>query len=258
MERRKAEAMAENLSQGAYRANSWDVPSVGAVTEHATIGASIVIKGDVTGKEHLFIEGTVEGSIHFPDHRVTIGRSSTVKADIQAREVVVMGTVQGDMHCGDLLDIRADSHIQGQLVTRRVRIDDGAFLKGSVEIQRAEKETREVPKAAAVPSKPEFAVEPAPAGSVPSAMASAATAEPAKAESSNIQKLAETLAQSRRIGRFVEASALNRATQASVGRTESPSQDGLFCATGKTTTSLSAFFSAPQTSGKANTKAARP
>jgi hypothetical protein len=60
MERRKAEAMAENLSQGAYRANSWDVPSVGAVTEHATIGASIVIKGDVTGKEHLFIEGTVE------------------------------------------------------------------------------------------------------------------------------------------------------------------------------------------------------
>jgi len=63
-----------------------------------------------------------------------------------------------------------------------------------VEIQRAEKETREVPKAAAVPTKPEFAVEPAPAATVPSAMAAAATAEPAKAESSNIQKLAETLA----------------------------------------------------------------
>jgi len=194
MERRKAEAMAENLSQGAYRANSWDVPSVGAVTEHDTIGASIFIKGDVSGKEHLFIDGMVEGSIHFPDHRVTIGRSSTAKADIHAREVVVMGTVQGDIHCGDLLDIRADSHIQGQIVTRRVRIDDGAFLKGSVEIQRAEKETREVPKAAAVPTKPEFAVEPAPAATVPSAMAAAATAEPAKAESSNIQKLAETLA----------------------------------------------------------------
>jgi len=179
MERRKAEAMAENLSQGAYRANSWDVPSVGAVTEHATIGASIFIKGDVSGKEHLFIDGMVEGSIHFPDHRVTIGRSSTVKADIHAREVVVMGTVQGDIHCGDLLDIR-DSPIQGQIVTRRVRIDDGAFLKGSVEIQRAEKETREVPKAAAVPTKPEFAVEPAPAATVPSAMTAARLRNPQK------------------------------------------------------------------------------
>ena len=114
MERRQAEAMAENFSQSGRA--SWDVPSVGPVTEHATIGASIVIKGDVSGKEHLFIDGTVEGSIHFPDHRVTIGRSSKIKADVHAREVVVMGTVQGDIHCGDLLDIRADSHIQGQIV----------------------------------------------------------------------------------------------------------------------------------------------
>lgn len=185
--------MAENLSQGAYRANSWDVPSAGPVTEHATIGASIVIKGDVSGKEHLFIDGTVEGSIHFPDHRVTIGRSSKVQADIHAREVVVMGTVQGDIHCADLLDIRADSHIQGQIVTRRVRIDDGAFLKGSVEIQRPEKETREPSKAVAVPLKAEVALEAAAAPPVPSAVAAAATAESAKAEPSNIQKLAESV-----------------------------------------------------------------
>ena len=185
--------MAENLSQGAYR-TSWDLPSVGPVTEHASIGASIVIKGDVSGKEHLFIDGTVEGSIHFPEHRVTIGRSSKVKADIHAREVVVMGTVQGDIHCADLLDIRADSHIQGQIVTRRVRIDDGAFLKGSVEIQRPEKEAREVPKASAAPSRSEVVIESVAAAPVPAAMAGAATVESAKAETSNIQKLAETLA----------------------------------------------------------------
>jgi hypothetical protein len=65
IEPRKAEAMAENLSQGAQRANGWDAPSVGSVTEHAMIGASIVIKGEVSGKEHLFIDGTVEGAIHF-------------------------------------------------------------------------------------------------------------------------------------------------------------------------------------------------
>jgi cytoskeletal protein CcmA (bactofilin family) len=142
MERRKAEAMAGNFS----RASSWDVPTVGPVTEHATIGASIVIKGDVSGKEHLFIDGTVKEWIHFPDHRVTIGRSSKVKPDIHAREVVVMGTVQGDIHCADLLDIRGDSHIEGQIITRRARIDDGAFLKGSVEIQHPEKEPREAPR----------------------------------------------------------------------------------------------------------------
>jgi cytoskeletal protein CcmA (bactofilin family) len=166
--------MAENLSQGAFRASGWDVPSAGPVTEHATIGGSVVIKGEVRGKEHLFVDGSVEGSIHFPEHRVTIGRTSKVTADIHAREVVVMGTVKGDIYCGDLLDIRADSHIQGQIVTHRIRIDDGAFLKGSVEIQRGEKENREPPKPVAETAKPEVTVV---------AAAAAAATTPGKAES---------------------------------------------------------------------------
>lgn len=186
--------MADNLSQNTDRTSGWSAPSVGPVTEHATVGASIVIKGDVSGKEHLFIDGTVEGSIHFPEHRVTIGRSSKVKADIHAREVVVMGTVQGDIHCADLLDIRADSHILGQIVTRRVRIDDGAFLKGSVEIQRVDKEMREAPKAAAELAKAAVAVGPSVAAPAPSIPAAPTPAESAKPESSNIQKLAESLA----------------------------------------------------------------
>jgi cytoskeletal protein CcmA (bactofilin family) len=173
--------MAENLSQGAFRASGWDVPSAGPVTEHATIGASVVIKGEVSGKEHLFVDGSVEGSIHFPEHRVTIGRSSRVTADIHAREVVVMGTVKGDIYCGDLLDIRADSHIQGQIVTRRVRIDDGAFLKGSVEIQRGEKENREPPKPIMEAAKPEVTV-----------VAAAAAAAQGKPESAS--QPAETMA----------------------------------------------------------------
>ncbi len=131
--------MAENLSNTGYRPNDWGTPSAGAVTEQATIGASIVIKGEVSGSEPLFINGTVEGLVHCPEHRVTIGRNSTVKADIQAREVAVMGSVKGNIHCSDLVDLRAESNIQGEIVTRRIRIDDGAVLKGSVEIQRAEK-----------------------------------------------------------------------------------------------------------------------
>jgi cytoskeletal protein CcmA (bactofilin family) len=151
--------MPENFSN---RSNAWDAPAVGPVTEHATIGSSIVIKGEVSGTEALFIDGTVEGSIHFPEHRVTIGRRSTVKANIKARDVVVMGTVKGNIQCGDLLDVRAESTIQGEIVTRRMRIDDGAILKGSVEIQRAEKVAKEREEAKPVAAKPE----PAPAVAV--------------------------------------------------------------------------------------------
>jgi cytoskeletal protein CcmA (bactofilin family) len=151
--------MAENFSN---RSNAWDAPAVGPVTEHATIGSSIVIKGEVSGTEALFIDGTVEGSIHFPEHRVTIGRRSTVKANIKARDVVVMGTVKGNIQCGDLLDVRAESTIQGEIVTRRMRIDDGAILKGSVEIQRAEKVAKEPEASKPVAAKPE----PAPAVAV--------------------------------------------------------------------------------------------
>ena len=144
--------MAENLSNTGLGPDAWKAPSAGPVTEHATIGASIVIKGEVSGSEPLFIDGTVEGSVQCPEHRVTIGRSSTVKANIQAREVAVMGSVKGNIHCSDLVDLRAESNIQGEIVTRRIRIDDGAVLRGSVEIQRTEKgaQAHEAYKAAPV------------------------------------------------------------------------------------------------------------
>ena len=108
----------------------------GPATEHATIGRSIVIKGELSGNEPLFVDGTVEGAIRFPEHRVTIGRFSKVAADITAKEVVVMGAVKGNINCGDLLDVRAESYIEGEITTQRIRIDDGAVLKGSVEVHK--------------------------------------------------------------------------------------------------------------------------
>jgi cytoskeletal protein CcmA (bactofilin family) len=147
--------MAENTSNTPQRL--WNTSSVGPVVEHATIGTSIMIKGEVTGNEALFIEGTVDGTIRIPDHRVTVGKDSHVTANITAREVVVMGAVKGDIHCTDLLDIRAESNIQGEIVTRRIRIDDGAMLRGSVEIQQPEKKAIE---SAAVGSKPASPGEP--------------------------------------------------------------------------------------------------
>jgi cytoskeletal protein CcmA (bactofilin family) len=109
-------------------------PNTGVVTEHATIGRSVVIKGEVSGNEALFVDGSVEGAIRFSKHRVTVGRGSHVLADVHAQDVVVMGSVKGNIDCSDLLDIRAESWIEGKIVTKRIRIDDGAVLKGSVEI----------------------------------------------------------------------------------------------------------------------------
>ncbi len=170
--------MAENLSNAGYRADGWGAPAAGPATEQATIGASIVIKGEVSGSEPLFIDGTVEGSVHCPEHRVTVGRNSTVRADIRAREVAVMGSVKGNIHCTDLVDLRAESNIQGEIVTRRIRIDDGAVLKGSVEIQRAEKGAQipEEPKIAAAKDEAKAPVQ------APQADTEPAKPEPSKAE----------------------------------------------------------------------------
>lgn len=103
--------------------------------EQATIGRSLVIKGEVTGAEALYIDGRVEGTIDLADNRVTIGRNGSVSADISAREVVIMGSVKGNIECTDRLDIRAEGSLIGDVIAARISVEDGAVLKGSVEVQ---------------------------------------------------------------------------------------------------------------------------
>src|SRR5271154_3791400 len=79
-----------------------------APSEQATIGKSLIIKGELTGSESLYIDGKVEGSITLDGNRVTIGRNGQVHANISAREVVVLGKVKGNIHATDRVEIRAD------------------------------------------------------------------------------------------------------------------------------------------------------
>ncbi len=129
--------------------------------EQATIGRSVVIKGDISGSESLYIDGRVEGTINFTDSRVTIGRNAVIVANVAAKEVVVMGTVTGNIHCADRLDIRSEGTVTGDVVTPRVCIEDGALVKGSVEVRTEKKQAaqpqNEKPQAQAKPaeSKPE-------------------------------------------------------------------------------------------------------
>jgi cytoskeletal protein CcmA (bactofilin family) len=115
--------------------NYTPVKTVTPPLEQATIGRSLVIKGEIKGAEALYIDGQVEGTIDLADNRVTIGRNGNVTADISAKEVVIMGSVKGNIDCSDRLDIRAEGSLIGNVIAARISVEDGAMLKGNVEVQ---------------------------------------------------------------------------------------------------------------------------
>ena len=124
--------------------------AVAATADQATIGKSLVIKGEVTGSEALYIDGRVEGSINLAGNRVTVGRNGVVAANINAREIVVLGKVRGNLTASDRVDIRSDGSLTGDVVAARISIEDGAFFKGGIDIRKAgQKPNVEESKAAA-------------------------------------------------------------------------------------------------------------
>jgi cytoskeletal protein CcmA (bactofilin family) len=112
-------------------------PVATTTSDQATIGKSLVIKGEVTGSESLYIDGRVEGSINLSGNRVTIGRNGVVAANISAREIVVLGKVRGNLTASDRVDIRSDGSLTGDVVAARISIEDGAFFKGGIDIRKA-------------------------------------------------------------------------------------------------------------------------
>lgn len=102
----------------------------------ATIGKSLVIKGEVTGSESLYIDGRVEGTINLPGNRVTVGRNGQVAANITAREIVVQGRIVGNVTASDRLDVRSEGSLTGDVVAQRISVEDGAFFKGKIDIRR--------------------------------------------------------------------------------------------------------------------------
>src|SRR6201994_4380263 len=104
--------------------------------EQATIGKSLVIKGEVTGSESLYIDGRVEGAINLPGNRVTVGRNGQVQANINAKEVVILGKVKGNVTASDRVDIRNEGSLGGDVTCQRISIEDGAWFKGSIDIRK--------------------------------------------------------------------------------------------------------------------------
>jgi cytoskeletal protein CcmA (bactofilin family) len=109
-----------------------------AGNEQATIGKGLFIKGEITGSESLLIDGKVEGSINLPGSRVTVGRNGQVAANINAREIVVLGKVRGNVTASDRVDIRAEGSLCGDVTVARISIEDGAYFKGGIDIRKPE------------------------------------------------------------------------------------------------------------------------
>jgi cytoskeletal protein CcmA (bactofilin family) len=128
--------------------------TVSVPVEQATIGRSVVIKGEVSGTESLYVDGRIEGTVNFAEHRVTIGRNGSVAANISAREVVILGKVQGNIQCSDRLDIRSEGALTGDVVTQRISVEDGAILKGSVQVRAVEHNKSQAQKQAQAEAKP--------------------------------------------------------------------------------------------------------
>jgi cytoskeletal protein CcmA (bactofilin family) len=105
-------------------------------TEFAHIGRSVVVKGELSGSEDLFIDGQVEGTIELRGNSLTIGPHGQVKANVNAKDVVVQGKLEGNIQASQRAELKKTAVAVGDIITQRVAIEEGAYFKGKVEIQR--------------------------------------------------------------------------------------------------------------------------
>jgi cytoskeletal protein CcmA (bactofilin family) len=112
---------------------SMDAPQTG---EGAHIGKSVVIKGELSGSEDLYVDGNVEGKIELRNHSLTVGPNGNVKADVSAKAVVIQGKLDGTVNASDRVELRKSAVVNGDVTTQRIAIEEGAFLKGKVDVQK--------------------------------------------------------------------------------------------------------------------------
>ncbi len=112
--------------------------SAGKVSLVTVIGKGMTIKGTIKSEESLHVDGEVDGKLDLPDHRLTIGSNGRVGADTTAREVEILGALNGDIDASKKITIRKGGRLVGDLRTPAIVIEDGAYFKGRIEIVNPE------------------------------------------------------------------------------------------------------------------------
>ncbi len=144
-------------------------PEPRSVPGQATIGKAVRIVGQIHSKEDLYVDGDLEGTVEALEHKLTIGPNGTVHAAIKAREVVALGTIQGNVEAAERIEIRKDARLTGDIKTARIIIEDGAYFKGSIDIVK--------PEPARSQSKPQAQAAPPAAAHTPAAAVPAGASE---------------------------------------------------------------------------------
>jgi cytoskeletal protein CcmA (bactofilin family) len=108
--------------------------SGGGTSPAPTIGRGVKIVGQISSKEDLYVNGEIEGTLVVVNHKLTVGSSATIHADVKAREVVLLGTIRGNVEATEKIEIRQDARLVGDIRTPRIIIEDGAYFKGSIDI----------------------------------------------------------------------------------------------------------------------------
>lgn len=132
----------------------------------AHIGKSVIIKGELSGSEDLYLDGEVEGNIDLRNHNLVIGPNGRVRANVHAKDVVIHGKVDGNITGVDKVELKKSAVLNGDINTQRIVIEDGAFFKGAIDIRKGESKTEVVRPAVQVAAA-------SPTFSVPAANASA-------------------------------------------------------------------------------------
>jgi cytoskeletal protein CcmA (bactofilin family) len=113
--------------------------------EFAHIGKSVIIKGELSGSEDLFVDGVVEGSVELQGNNLVIGPNGKVHANVNAKGVVVQGKLEGNIHASERAQLHASAVVHGDIFTQHIAIEDGAYLKGKVDIHKEAKPASGVP-----------------------------------------------------------------------------------------------------------------
>src|SRR5579875_2503636 len=111
-------------------------PETGTRGGPAILGKNVTVKGQIFAREDLTIDGEVEGTVECHEHRLTIGPNARVQAGLKAREIVIQGSIHGNVDATDKIDIKKEAKLVGDIKTSRIVIEDGAYFKGSIDISK--------------------------------------------------------------------------------------------------------------------------